>query len=409
MIIKQAVILCGGRGKRLKPLTDNLPKPMVLVNDSPFLLYLILYLKKFGIKNFLLLTGYKSESLKKYFKNGRHLNVRIDYSYMPTSTNTSKRVFKAKNILNKDFLLLYSDNFIDFNFETLLNNYIKYSPTISLLIKRKNPGNVKFNYLSSSYEYHKKRHIDNKFVELGFMLINKYKLFKIINNKNISFNNIIELASDRKEISAIELKNSYYSIGDIARLTKMKKFLKLKKIIFIDRDGVINQKPKKGTYITKWKNFKFINDTIKSMKYLSSIGFKFIIITNQAGLARGMITKTNYDKILLNLKKYFISEKISLLNIYTCPHHWDKICNCRKPEPGLFFKASNRYSIRLSNTIFIGDQISDYNAAKNSYTYPLIITNKSEIIKTLKTNKFSHYAKKVSDLIPIIKKFYENK
>ena len=67
MLIKQAVILCGGLGTRLKPITDHVPKPMAEVNGKPFLEYLILQLKDNGIKEILLLTGYKKENIEEYF------------------------------------------------------------------------------------------------------------------------------------------------------------------------------------------------------------------------------------------------------------------------------------------------------------------------------------------------------
>ena len=118
MNIKQAVILCGGKGERLKPFTNRIPKPMIKINHKPFLYYLMLQLSKYEIKNFLLLTGYKSNIIKNYFKNGKQYGWNIKYSNGPVEWNTGKRIFEAKKFLLKNFIIIYSDNYINFNIDS---------------------------------------------------------------------------------------------------------------------------------------------------------------------------------------------------------------------------------------------------------------------------------------------------
>ena len=80
-MLNQAVIFCGGFGTRLLPLTKKIPKPMVMVGGKPFLHHLISQSKQNGIKNFLILCGYKHEIIKKYFGNGSKFGVKIKYHY----------------------------------------------------------------------------------------------------------------------------------------------------------------------------------------------------------------------------------------------------------------------------------------------------------------------------------------
>ena len=107
-----AVILCGGRGERLKPITDKIPKPMVDINGKPFLYFLMLQLSKNGIKNFLLLTGYKGEIIKDYFKDGNKLDI--------DASAKDQQVEFEKNILNftyqtfQQIVVLGSANYIPF-------------------------------------------------------------------------------------------------------------------------------------------------------------------------------------------------------------------------------------------------------------------------------------------------------
>ena len=131
----QVVILCGGTGTRLMPLTKNNPKPMVVANKNPFLLYLVDFFKKNNLKNFLFLVGYKKEKIINYFGDGSKFNIKIKYDYQPETINTAKRIYLSKSLFHKKFIIVYCDNFIVFN----LKKYIKKSSLtkcqISFLLK----------------------------------------------------------------------------------------------------------------------------------------------------------------------------------------------------------------------------------------------------------------------------------
>ncbi len=107
--ITQAVILAGGRGERLRPLTDNCPKPMILIHDRPFLEYGIDILRKNGIEEILLLLGYLPERFVRHFGDGSRFGLRITYHIGAEEDDTSTRVRNAKNLLNEKFLLMYGD------------------------------------------------------------------------------------------------------------------------------------------------------------------------------------------------------------------------------------------------------------------------------------------------------------
>ena len=406
--IKQAVILCGGRGLRLKPLTDKIPKPMVDVNGKPFLFYLVEYLKSMKINKIIFLTGYKSKIIENYFGNGSDFKINIIYSYASTLTNTGKRIHNAKNYLDNKFLLMYSDNFINFNLKLLEDFHNLSNNIITLLITKKKPGNIFFDQSKNIYEYSIKRDSKNEYVELGFMILEKKYIFQYLSNKNTSFNKTLLKISNDKLLGAKEVYNSYYSIGDIDRLKKTRSYFKSKKIILIDRDGVINKKRPKGKYVTKSSELEFIDDTINAMKFLSNRNFKFIIITNQAGIARGTIKNYQLDQINNKIFKYFKSININLLDIYICPHHWDTNCFCRKPNPGLFFLSSKKYKFRLDKCIYIGDQISDLLAAKNSFCHCALIINRKKFNEIPKNQKPLLFSSKLSNLCDKIIDLYDN-
>ncbi len=131
-----------------------------------------------------------------------------------------------------------------------------------------------------------------------------------------------------------------------------------RKAIFLDRDGVINKEVK---YLSDPNNFEFIEGSIEALKILKQKGFLLIIITNQAGIARGIFTdetlKLIHNKMIKRLKQV----GIKLDDIYYCPHHPDFTgpCACRKPNPGMIFKAKLKYNIDLTNSYMIGDTLKD--------------------------------------------------
>ena len=111
----QTVIILGGFGTRIRSIEKNMPKSMIDVNGKPFLYHLLAYLNSNGINNFLLLTGYKSEAIKKFFKNGKELGYRINYSIEKKPLGTGGAVINAYNLLSENFILLNGDTYYFFD------------------------------------------------------------------------------------------------------------------------------------------------------------------------------------------------------------------------------------------------------------------------------------------------------
>ena len=105
-----AVILSGGRGNRLKPITDYVPKSLVPINNKPIIEWQINYLKKFGIKNIIISAGYKNDQIKNFLKTKKNLGVSIKYSVEETPLGTGGAIKKASKLINeKSFFVLNGD------------------------------------------------------------------------------------------------------------------------------------------------------------------------------------------------------------------------------------------------------------------------------------------------------------
>ena len=387
IIPTQCVILCGGLGERLLPYTKEIPKPMILCNGKPFLWYLLDNISAQGIKKFCLLTGYLSEKIKEYFKDGQGFGWEIEYSDGEVEWKTGKRLWKAKSLLEDNFLLMYSDNFSLINLNALYKKHKKNKTPITFSLFKKEKGNVAINKDEEVLIYKNNRNnLNLDHVEIGYMIIDKQYIFSLFKRFESDFSEILEQCAEKQTLGAFIQKDFYYSVSDPVRWKITEKYLTKKKIILIDRDGVINKKSSKGRYIETWDEFEWIDITLKSMKKLSDKGFCFIVITNQAGINRGII-KPKELALIHNKKKKKLEEKgIKILEIYHCPHHWDDGCECRKPNAGMFFKASNKWLFRLDKTVYIGDDPRDMEAAINASCNGIFLGFDSELKHHQKQN-----------------------
>ena len=179
---------------------------------------------------------------------------------------------------------------------------------------------------------------------------------------------------------------------------KLEIFLDKKKIIFLDRDGIINRKAKKGEYIKAWKDFIFIKKNLLGLRKLSKAGYKFIIISNQAGVARKIITKKNLSIMNYKMKKYLKKLRINILSTYYCCHHWNDNCSCRKPNPGLFYKASKDWNFNLEKTIYIGDDIRDCIASYNANCKSVFIGRDKELNSLRKKHRPIYVANNIDKI-----------
>ena len=379
--LKQAVILCGGLGTRMRPYTDNTPKPMISCNGKPFLWYLLQQLHDQGVSRFVLLTGYLAGEVSSYFRDGSSWGWDIQYSEGPVDWDTGKRVWEARNKLDELFLLLYSDNFVPFPLDKVYALHKHNQKPLTFMVAPKTPGNISLDKFGIVQQYDNKRFgLGLNYVEIGYMIVEKNQTLSFFDTPECSFSSILQKMAAKHQISAWVQHDSYHSISDPNRWQKAQEYLKPKKIILIDRDGVINKKASRGEYISKWEDFIWIKETRIAMKLMANEGFKFIIISNQAGIARGIISFTELEKIHNNMKNELQNDDIEILDIYICPHHWNEECLCRKPKPGMLLQASKDHLFRLDKTLYIGDDPRDVEAALNAGTdYILISEEKTNI------------------------------
>jgi D-glycero-D-manno-heptose 1,7-bisphosphate phosphatase len=139
---------------------------------------------------------------------------------------------------------------------------------------------------------------------------------------------------------------------------------KLDRVVFLDRDGVINFDS--SNYIKSWSEFKFIPRSIEAIKELTLKGFNVIVITNQSVINRKMVSGKGLEHIHASMKNEVKSGAGLIKDIFFCPHIPEDDCDCRKPRPGLIFNAQKAYSIDLKDAVMVGDSAKDIECARNA-------------------------------------------
>jgi D-glycero-D-manno-heptose 1,7-bisphosphate phosphatase len=142
----------------------------------------------------------------------------------------------------------------------------------------------------------------------------------------------------------------------------------LRKAAFLDRDGVINLE---SSYVSRWEDFKFVPGAVDAMRALQQVGFALVVVTNQSGIARGFYTEDQYQALTVAMKQALAEAGAAVDAVYHCPHHPAGSltelaidCYCRKPAPGMIFRASRELNLSLSDSILVGDKSSDIQAAR---------------------------------------------
>ena len=135
--------------------------------------------------------------------------------------------------------------------------------------------------------------------------------------------------------------------------------------LFIDRDGTII-KQIDGHYISSIEQIELIENIFPAILMLQNEGYLIIIVTNQAGINKGILSNEQVDEINQHIIQLMKKQGIDISAVYVCPHKPDEQCKCRKPQPGLLLKAAKEYNIDLENSIIIGDTDKDTEAGLNA-------------------------------------------
>jgi len=128
--------------------------------------------------------------------------------------------------------------------------------------------------------------------------------------------------------------------------------------VFLDRDGVINVKPAPGEYIRSAAEFRLLPNVAEWIRLFNALGYLVIVITNQRGVALGLMTENDLADIHRKMLTDLAAQRARIDDVFYCSHA-ENSCECRKPKPGLVLAARDKWNIALANSLILGDSDND--------------------------------------------------
>jgi D-glycero-D-manno-heptose 1,7-bisphosphate phosphatase len=366
---RQAVILAGGRGARLGALTDDRPKPMVEIHGRPFLAYLIDLVREQGFTEVLLLLGYRAPVVLDYFGNGREFGVRIKYSVTPAADLTARRIRLAGDRLADTFLLMYCDNYWPMLFDRMWNRYVSSGAAGLITVYRNRDG-----YSRGSIAVGEDGYVERfdrtrtapglQGVEISYAILRRDVVLSLLPAHDVPIEEAVypALARERRLIAHVT-DHRYYSVGSPDRLAATSAFLARTPAVILDRDGVLNRRPAAARYVERPDQIEWLPGAREALRAFREAGYRVIVASNQAGVARGHLTLQALAAIHEQMQAQAHAAGGAIDAFYCCPHDWDAGCECRKPQPGLLFQAQRDFALDLTRTWFLGDDERDRQAA----------------------------------------------
>ena len=411
----KTVIMAGGRGTRISSVASDIPKPMIKIEGKPVLEHELECLRDQGFTDIILTVSHLGNIIMDYFGDGSGISpatgkpfgVHIEYYFEKEPLGNAGALFKIKNKLDSDFLLLNADAVFDVDFNrfvafhkqhgglvTLFTHPNSHPYDSGLIIADKNGAVDQWLAKEDDRpEYYRNR------VNAGLHVINPI----ILEQSGIDADKVgtvgengkpIKVDLDRQLLKPLAgtgkmfcydspeyvkdmgTPERYYSgCYDYKAGRVSGKNLKNKqKAVFLDRDGTIN---KYVGFLRNVDEFELIDGVADAINKINASGYLAIVVTNQPVIARGEVSFEELEVIHNKMETLLGKEGAYLDGIYFCPHHPHKgyegerpelkfDCDCRKPKPGMLMNAAHDFNIDLSQSWMIGDGEIDIKAGQNA-------------------------------------------
>ena len=386
-MIREAIILAGGLGTRLREAVPDLPKCMATVAGRPFLFYVINQLRSQGIEKFIFSLGYKNEIIESYLQE--HFST-LAYQCViekePLGTGGAIQL-ACTVATEKNVVVVNGDTMFKANLHQPVHFHIAEMAECTVLLKPmqniERYGVVETNEQHLITAFKEKQHYDKATINAGVYILDIGKFLDEEFTEKFSFEkDYLEKYFDSRRIYGLAQDAYFIDIGipeDYLRAQEefSQPPLILNKIdkswtLLIDRDGVINEEKKDG-YILNWEEFKFYQDTLEGLSVLASKFGKIIVVSNQRGVGKGDMTEASLRDLHERMQEQIENAGGRIDKIYYCTST-NNLHPDRKPNPGMAFHAKDFFSeVDLSKTIMVGNKLSDMAFAKNAGVYSVFL------------------------------------
>ena len=410
----KVVIMAGGKGTRISSIASDIPKPMIKIDEKPVLEHEIECLKNQGFDDIIITVSHLGDHIINYFGDGSKISpvtgkpfgVKIEYFVEKEPLGNAGALFKMKDKLTEDFLLLNADSVFDIDFNRLVNYHFSKGSLATLFVHPNNhpydSGLILTNEDETVEKWLTKEEprpeFYNNIVNAGLHVISPKLLEQEINLPKIDLDrNILKPLAGTGKMFAYKspeyvkdmgTPDRFYSVTKDFRdgVVQGKNLHRKQKAIFLDRDGTLNEYV---GFLRNHDDFKLIDGVSKAIKEINASGYLAIVVTNQPVIARGEVTLSELDLIHKKMETLLGNDGAYLDAIYYCPHHPHKgyegeipelkfDCDCRKPKPGMLLKAAEDFNIDLSLSYMIGDSENDILAGKNAGCKTVLISEENK-------------------------------
>lgn len=390
----KTVIMAGGKGTRISSIASDIPKPMIKIGDKPVLEHEIMSLKEQGFKDILITVSHLGNIIMDYFGDGSKFGVNIEYYVEPEPLGNAGALFKVKEKLTEDFMLLNADAIFDIDFNRFVN-YHKEKGALATLFTHPNShpydsglivadGNgIVEKWLTKEDErpeFYKNR------VNAGLHVISPKLLEQGIDKAKIDLDrDLLKPLAGQGNMVCYDSPEYVKDMGTPERfksvcedfetgVIRSRNLARPQKAIFLDRDGTIN---KYVGFLRNIDEFELMPDASEAIRKINTSSYLAIVATNQPVIARGEVTYSELEEIHNKMQTLLGNDGAYVDDIIYCPHHPDSgfegeipelkfECDCRKPKPGMLLAEKEKYNIDLSKSWMIGDGKADILAGKNA-------------------------------------------
>lgn len=392
-----AVIQAGGKGTRMQALTKNeIPKPLLRINGKPMIEWQIENLKKYGVREIVIIIGHLGDKIRVYFKDGAKFGVHIAYIEEKEPLGSAGALYFLRDrIKSGNFILIFGDVLFDMDVERMvrfseereaaatLAVHPNTHPYDSDLVLMNEEGQVTgFDAKTNSRIYYYENIVNAGIFVLSAGLIkNILKPQKLDLEKDFLLPFIKTgkvygyMTTEYIKDAGTPERFSEVCMEQKAGLWEMKNLEKKQKCIFLDRDGTLNVY--KGL-IAEEAAFELEKGAAEAVRHINKSGYLAIVVTNQPVVARGMCGISDVRQIHRKMQTLLgMAGGAYLDDIVFCPHHPDKgfpeenaaykiPCSCRKPAVGMIKAMAGKYNIDLTESYIVGDSTVDIQTGINA-------------------------------------------
>lgn len=382
-MFKEAVILAGGFGTRLRHLLGNVPKPMAPVYGKPFLSYIFDKLVSAGVERVVLATGYKHEVIQNWFGN-KYRSIEIAYSKEEQPLFTGGAIRQAAGLLHSDdFVVLNGDTLFDIDLARFYAFHMAHKARLSVALRHVDNTERYGAVTCTENRIMAFREKDASFgegdINGGIYAVNRRWLTDLSLPPSFSFEKeLMQPLASQEGFYGLCFSDYFIDIGvpdDYWRAQReFGSLFEPDEYLFLDRDGVLNRHLL-GDYVRNWSMWEWIPGALPALKKLSGRFKRIFLVSNQQGVGKGLMSQSDLEDIHQKMQADIIAAGGRIDKIYTCTDLESTHSTDRKPEIGMALQAQHDFpEVDFNRSVMVGDNVTDMLFAQKAHMRAVYIT-----------------------------------